>query len=55
MPNVLISRIELQNPSERDNRVMPLSGIGERYSQVCQNQLMIRRDPPGRVEMRYGE
>jgi hypothetical protein len=32
---------------------MPLSGIGERYGQSCQNQLMIRRDPPGRVEMRY--
>ena len=54
MPNVLVFRIELQNLSERDNRVMPLSGISERYGQICQNQLMVRRDPPGCVEMRYG-
>jgi hypothetical protein len=32
---------------------MSTSGIGERYGQICQNQLMIRCDPPGRVEMRY--
>ena len=54
MPNVLIFRIELQNLSECDNRGMPLSGISKRYGQICQNQLMVRRDPPGRVEMRYG-
>jgi hypothetical protein len=54
MPNVLIFRIELQNLSECVNRVMPLSGVGERYGQICQNQLMIRRDPPGRVVIRYG-
>jgi hypothetical protein len=33
---------------------MPLSGIGERNGQICQNQLMVRRNPSGRVEMRYG-
>jgi hypothetical protein len=54
MPNVLIFRIELQSHSECDNRVMPLSGIGERSGQICQNQLMIRRDPSRRLEMRYG-
>ena len=46
MPNVLIFRIELQNLSERDDRLMLLPGIGERDRQICQNELMIRRDPP---------
>jgi hypothetical protein len=54
MPNVLIFRIERQNLSECDNRVMSTSGISERYGQICQNQLMMRCDPPGRLEMRYG-
>jgi hypothetical protein len=54
MPNVLIFRIELQNLSERDDHLMALPGIGERDRQICQNQLMIWRDPPGRVEMRNG-
>ena len=54
MPNVLIFRIELQNLSERDDRLMSPAGIGERDRQICQNELMIRRDPPGRVEMRNG-
>jgi hypothetical protein len=54
MPNILIIRIELQNLPESDNRIMPLSGIGERNGQICQGQLMARRDPSGRVEMRYG-
>ena len=49
-----IFRIELQNLSERDNRLMSLPGIGERDRQICQNELMIRRDPPGRVEMLNG-
>ena len=54
MPNVLIFRIELQNLSELDDRLMALPGIGERDRQICQNQLMIRRDLPGSVEMRNG-
>ena len=54
MPNVLIFRLELQNLSECDNRVMLPSGIGESYGQICRNQLVIRRNPSGRVKMRYG-
>lgn len=54
MPNVQIFRIELQNPPKYHNRIMPLSGIRERYGQVCQDQLMIRCDPPSRLETCYG-
>ena len=53
MPNVFVFRIELKDFTECVDRIMRLPGVGKRYGKVGQRQLVIRRDPPGRFEMRY--